>query len=89
MEDEGKLIIKRFLNKYFPIVRIKKENHKHFKRGIIINEYFCDDKILKFYIGKSQDGEALYRRLHKILTDVFGVKHETINDILLKHLNIK
>ena len=81
-------LIAKFLREHFPVVKLKKGKHKHFKRGINIPGTFTGTASIKCYLGDRTDIEILYQHLHQILGNVFGVGYETIIKHLYPYLNL-
>lgn len=86
--DELKMMMLKFLNRNFPIGKVKKDGAKRFRRGIYIPSGFTGKEDLKFYIGEKKDLDSAYAELFRILESVFGVSPTEINSVLLVHLNL-
>lgn len=81
-------LVHKFLNRNFPITKIKKGNAKRFQRGIVISNGFTGKGEMKYYIKEKHDFKNLYAELFRILVDVFGLSSVEINPILFQHLNL-
>jgi len=86
--DIFKILIIKFLNKNFPISKIKKKGDKRFRRGIYIPTGYTGKDDKQYYINDIQDLHLIYSELFKILESVFGVGPTYINPILMNHLNL-
>lgn len=86
--NKFKQLIIKFLNRNFPITKVKKRGGKRFRRGIIISAGFTGKPDAKYYISDKADLSKLYGTLFNILENVFGIGATHINPILMNYLNL-
>ena len=89
MDEQFKKLIFKFLNRHFPITKVKKIGDKRFKRGVKIDNGFTGKPNTTFYLNDKLDIKLIYNDLYYILVRVFGVGPIEINPILFEHLNLK
>lgn len=87
-EDKFKKIINKFLERNFPITKVKKNGNKRFRRGIIIESGFTGKPTQKYLISDKDDIKKLFVCLVDILQKVFGVDYEYTKPILTNYLNL-
>jgi len=88
MDEELKLMMLKFLQRHFPITKLKKDGSRRFKRGIYISSGFTGKEDKKYYINDNNDLKLLYYELFDILENVFGTNANNINPVILKHLGL-
>lgn len=83
IDDKGKDIIQNYLQRHFPVKRLKDDTTNRFRRGILLATAFDAEK---YFFSPKSSAQKLYSTLYADLESVFGLSTEDITPILFKYL---
>lgn len=86
IDDKIKNTVNKYLQRHFPVKRLKDESTNRFKRGIIIHDSLSSSK---YFFRPKHNAEKLYVALYDEIEAVFGLPSEDLTPILFKYLYLE
>lgn len=83
IDDRTKTTVCSYLQRHFPVKRLKDDTTNRFRRGIILSDAFNSEK---YFFSPKVSANKLFSAIYDDLEKVFGLNSEDLTPILFEYL---